>query len=81
VTKTTPTGAWEPLNPLALAIATNASFVARSYSADTEHLSNIIKMAIQQKGFALIDIFQPCVTYNHNNTYQYYRLIYLNWKG
>ncbi len=73
VTKTTPTGAWEPLNPLALAIASNASFVARSYSADTEHLSNIIKMAVQHKGFALIDIFQPCVTYNHVNTYQFYQ--------
>ena len=73
VTKTTPTGAWEPLNPLALAIATNASFVARSYSADTEHLSKMIKMAIQHKGFALIDILQPCVTYNHVNTYQFYQ--------
>jgi 2-oxoglutarate/2-oxoacid ferredoxin oxidoreductase subunit beta len=73
VTKTTPAGAWEPLNPLALAIATNASFVARSYSADTEHLSKMISMAVRHKGFALIDIFQPCVTYNHVNTYQYYQ--------
>lgn len=73
VTKTTPTGAWEPLNPLALAIASNASFVARSYSADTDHLSKMIGMAIQHKGFALIDIFQPCVTYNHVNTYQFYQ--------
>ena len=73
VTKTTPAGAWEPLNPLALAIAANASFVARSYSADTEHLSGLIKMAVQHKGFALIDILQPCVTYNHINTYQFYQ--------
>ena len=73
VTKTTPTGAWEPLNPLALAIATNASFVARSYSADTDHLVNILKMAINHKGFALVDILQPCVTYNHVNTYQFYQ--------
>lgn len=73
VTKTTLAGAWEPLNPLALAIAANASFVARGYSADTEHLSGLIKMAIQHKGFALIDILQPCVTYNHINTYQFYQ--------
>jgi 2-oxoglutarate/2-oxoacid ferredoxin oxidoreductase subunit beta len=73
VTKTTPVGALEPLNPLALAIAANASFVARSYSADTEHLSNMVSMAIQHNGFALIDIFQPCVTFNHVNTYQYYQ--------
>jgi 2-oxoglutarate/2-oxoacid ferredoxin oxidoreductase subunit beta len=73
VTKTTPAGAWDPLNPMALAIAANASFVARSYSADTEHLSNIIKKALQHKGFSLVDIFQPCVTYNHINTYQFYQ--------
>jgi len=73
ITKTTPQGAWEPLNPLALAIATNASFVARSYSADTEHLTKMIKMAIQHRGFALVDILQPCVTYNHVNTYQFYQ--------
>jgi 2-oxoglutarate ferredoxin oxidoreductase subunit beta len=73
VTKTTLSGAWEPLNPLALAIAAGASFVARSYSADTEHLSKMINLAIRHKGFALIDIFQPCVTFNHVNTYQYYQ--------
>ena len=73
VTKTTPTGAWDPLNPLAIAIATNASFVARSYSADTDHLVKMVKMAIQHKGFALVDIFQPCVTYNKVNTYKFYQ--------
>ena len=73
VTKTTPSGAGEPLNPLALAIAANASFVARSYSADTVHLSKMIGLAIQHKGFALVDIFQPCVTFNHVNTYQFYQ--------
>jgi 2-oxoglutarate ferredoxin oxidoreductase subunit beta len=73
VTKTTPEGAGDPLNPLALAVAANASFVARSYSADTEHLSGMIKKAIQHQGFSLIDIFQPCVTFNHTNTYQFYQ--------
>jgi 2-oxoglutarate/2-oxoacid ferredoxin oxidoreductase subunit beta len=73
VTKTTPEGAGEPLNPLALAVAANASFVARSYSADVEHLSKMIKMALQHSGFALIDVLQPCVTYNHVNTYEFYQ--------
>jgi len=73
VTKTTPAGAWDPLNPIALAIASNASFVARSYSADTEHLTKMVTTAIQHKGFSLVDIFQPCVTYNHINAYQFYQ--------
>lgn len=73
ITKTTLNGAGEPLNPLALAVASNAAFVARSYSADTEHLSKLITLAIQHKGFALIDIFQPCVSYNHISTYQFYQ--------
>lgn len=73
ITKTTLNGAGEPLNPLALAVASNATFVARSYSADTDHLSQTVSQAIQHKGFALIDILQPCVTYNHVNTYQFYQ--------
>jgi 2-oxoglutarate ferredoxin oxidoreductase subunit beta len=73
VTKTTLSGAGEPLNPLALAIATNASFVARSYSADLEHLSSMIKLAVKHKGFALVDILQPCVSFNHVNTYEFYQ--------
>jgi 2-oxoglutarate ferredoxin oxidoreductase subunit beta len=73
VTKTTPEGAWMPLRPLALAIACDCSFVARSFSADTEHLTKIIQMGIQHKGFALIEILQPCVSFNHQNTYAWYR--------
>jgi 2-oxoglutarate ferredoxin oxidoreductase subunit beta len=73
VTKTTLSGAGEPLNPLTLAIASNASFVARSYAADTEHLSTIIQLALRHRGFALIDILQPCVSFNHVNTYQFYQ--------
>jgi 2-oxoglutarate ferredoxin oxidoreductase subunit beta len=72
VTKTTLSGAGEPLNPLAIAIAANTSFVARSYAPDIEHLSAMIKLAIKHKGFALIDILQPCVSFNHVNTYEFY---------
>lgn len=73
ITKTTPFGAPPPVNPVLLAIAAGATFVARSFSADTIHLVNTIKAGIMHKGFALIDIFQPCVSFNHVNTYSWYR--------
>ncbi len=74
VTGTTPQGvASEAFNPIATAITLNGGFVARSYAGDQEHLTRTIKAAVQHKGFALIDILQPCVTFNRINTYQYYR--------
>ncbi len=73
VTKTTPLGAWQPMRPLALAIACDCSFVARGFSADIEHLANIFQEALQHKGFALIEVLQPCVSFNHQNTYDWYR--------
>jgi 2-oxoglutarate ferredoxin oxidoreductase subunit beta len=73
VTKTTPEGAWMPLRPLALAIACDCSFVARAFSADVDHLASIIQMGIRHKGFALIEVLQPCPSFNHQNTYAWYR--------
>jgi 2-oxoglutarate ferredoxin oxidoreductase subunit beta len=73
VTTTTPEGAWAPLRPLALAVACDCSFVARSFSADVEHLASIIQLGIQNKGFSLIEVLQPCVSFNHQNTYDWYR--------
>lgn len=74
VTGTTPQGvANEAFNPLATAITLNGGFVARSYAADLKHLSRTIQAAIKHRGFALIDILQPCVTFNKINTYQFYR--------
>ena len=73
VTKTTPMGTSQPINPIAMAIASDASFVARSFAGDVEHLSQIITMAIKHKGFAFIDVLQPCVTFNNRNTYQWYK--------
>lgn len=63
----------EPLNPLALAISQGASFVARTFSADTELSKKIIKAAILHKGYALVDIFQPCVSFNKVNTYKWFK--------
>ncbi len=73
VTKTTPQGAAPPVNPMALAIAAGASFVSRGFAGDIEHLTRLIKLGIQHKGFALIDILQPCVSFNDKNTYSWYR--------
>ncbi len=73
VTKTTPYGAANPVNPIALAIVSGASFVGRSFAGDVGHLTGLIKEGIVHKGFALIDILQPCVSFNHKNTFQWYR--------
>jgi 2-oxoglutarate/2-oxoacid ferredoxin oxidoreductase subunit beta len=72
VTKTTPEGAASPVNPIALAIIGGASFVGRSFAAETAHLTNLIKKGIAHRGFSLIDILQPCVSFNHRNTFQWY---------
>jgi 2-oxoglutarate ferredoxin oxidoreductase subunit beta len=74
VTKITPHGVIVPaFNPIAIAISAGASFVSRSFAGDVAHLTKIIKMAIQHRGFALVDILQPCVTFNHVNTYEWYK--------
>ncbi len=62
----------EPFNPLAVAIALDASFVARAFAGDTEQTKEIIKKAVKNKGYALVDIFQPCVSFNKLNTYQWF---------
>jgi 2-oxoglutarate ferredoxin oxidoreductase subunit beta len=73
VTKTTPQGAPAPLNSLAVAIAAGGTFVARGFSGDVEHLAGLIKNGIKHRGFALIDILQPCVSFNHQNTHAWYK--------
>jgi 2-oxoglutarate ferredoxin oxidoreductase subunit beta len=62
-----------PLNPLALAITMGAPFVARGFAGEKEHLKDLIKQAILFRGTALVDILQPCVSFNKINTYQWYR--------
>lgn len=63
----------EPFNPLATAITLGASFVARTFTGDMEKCKEIIKEAIKHKGYALIDIFDPCVTFNKVNTFKWYK--------
>jgi 2-oxoglutarate/2-oxoacid ferredoxin oxidoreductase subunit beta len=74
VTKNQPFGVFsEQLNPMTLAIALDCSFVARGFAGDGAQLKELMKAAITHKGFALLDILQPCVTFNKINTYEWYR--------
>ncbi|WP_027340640.1 thiamine pyrophosphate-dependent enzyme [Halonatronum saccharophilum] len=73
-TSTQPNGdAGNPFNPIKAAVALGASFVARSFVGDKEHLTETIKAALNHKGYALVDILQPCVSFNRINTYQWYK--------
>jgi 2-oxoglutarate ferredoxin oxidoreductase subunit beta len=72
-TKTTPQGVVEmPFNPLAAAITGGATFVARVFAGDMAHMKDVMKQAIAHRGFALVDVFQPCVTFNKLNTYEFF---------
>ncbi|ACI21248.1 2-oxoacid:ferredoxin oxidoreductase subunit beta [Thermodesulfovibrio yellowstonii] len=74
ITKTQPFGVFsEQFNPLAMAVALNCSFVARGFAGDMEHLKALIKEAVTHRGFSLIDILQPCVSFNKINTFEWYR--------
>jgi 2-oxoglutarate ferredoxin oxidoreductase subunit beta len=73
-TKTTPHGNLEGmLNPMALALAAGCGYVARGYSGQPKQLIKLYQEGIQYSGFALIDVFSPCVTFNKVNTYDYFR--------
>jgi 2-oxoglutarate ferredoxin oxidoreductase subunit beta len=62
-----------PFNPVAVAVAMQAGFVARSFAGMTAHLSEVIKEGMAHRGFSLIDILQPCVSFNRVNTYAWYK--------
>ena len=73
-TKSTPFGVIPPmLNPIAHALVSDGSFVARGFSGDMFHLKSLVVEAIQHRGFAFIDVLQPCVTFNYLNTYDWFR--------
>jgi len=73
-TKSTPFGSIPPpLNPIAHALVSNGTFVARGYSGDMRHLTELIVEAIKHRGFAFLDVFQPCVTFNYLNTYDWFK--------
>jgi 2-oxoglutarate/2-oxoacid ferredoxin oxidoreductase subunit beta len=63
----------QPINPMALALAMGATFVARGFSGDQEKTKELIKAALRHNGYAIIDVFHPCVTYNKINTFAWYK--------
>ena len=63
----------EPFNPMAVAVALDASFVARVFLGDPQRSKEILKQAIRHEGYALVDILQPCVSFNKINTFQWFR--------
>jgi len=72
--KSTPRGIIElPFNPLSLTLLAGATFLGQAFAGDTIFLKELIKQAILHKGFSLLNILQPCVTFNKINTYQYYQ--------
>lgn len=71
--KSTPAGIIEvSVNPLVIALTQGATFIAQAFAGDVHHLIEMIKLGVQHKGFALVNVLQPCVTFNKVNTYQYY---------
>jgi len=73
-TPVTPGGVTEQeFNPVSAAIAMGCGFVARGYAGDTEQLTAMMKASFEHKGFSLLDIFQPCVSFNKLNTYDWYK--------
>jgi 2-oxoglutarate ferredoxin oxidoreductase subunit beta len=63
----------EPFNPLAVALSLNAGFVSRVNIGNKVHAKRVLKAAFEHRGYALVDIFQPCVTFNEINTYGWFK--------
>jgi len=73
-TSTTPEGPQQPpVNPLALALAAGGSFIAQSFSSDSQRHTEIVKQAIEHDGFGFVNVYSPCVTFNDVDTYDYFR--------
>ncbi len=71
-TKSTPQGNPDyPLNPMLVAVAAGATFVARAYAGDINYLKELMIQAAEHKGFSLIDILQPCTTFNKIMTHEF----------
>src|SRR5690606_20480065 len=73
-TSTSPGGATDrPIKPLRMALVAGVTYLAQGFSGDPKHLAQLIKGAIQHRGFALVNCYSPCVTYNKFNTYDWYK--------
>ncbi|WP_135663392.1 2-oxoacid:ferredoxin oxidoreductase subunit beta [Halorhabdus rudnickae] len=73
-TATSPDGTVEPpVNPQALALAAGGTFIAQSFSSDSQRHTQLVKQAIEHDGFGFVNVFSPCVTFNDVDTYDYFR--------
>ena len=73
-TATSPEGThMSPVNPLALALAAGATFIAQTFSSDSKRHTEVVKQAIEHDGFGLVNVYSPCVTFNDVDTYDYFR--------
>ena len=73
VTKAQPQGVFaEPFNPVAVAVAMHAGFVSRCFAGMIEHMADMIRKAIAHRGLSLVDILQPCPSFNKVNTWEWY---------
>ncbi|MEF8884912.1 MAG: 2-oxoacid:ferredoxin oxidoreductase subunit beta, partial [Haloarculaceae archaeon] len=73
-TATSPDGTgMPPVNPLALAYASGATFIAQSFSSDSQRHTELVKEAIEHDGFGFVNVYSPCVTFNDVDTYDYFR--------
>ena len=73
-TATSPDGTdMPPVNPLALAYAAGATFIAQSFSSDSQRHTELVKEAIEHDGFGFVNCYSPCVTFNDVDTYDYFR--------
>ncbi len=77
--KSTPLGSIEePINPLLVMLGSGATFVARSYAGDLTGTVEMIKKAILHKGFAHLDIIQPCISFNDTRDFFKERVYWLD---
>ncbi len=73
-TSTSPDGTnMPPVNPLALALASGATFIAQSFSSDSQRHAEIVQEAVEHDGFGFVNVYSPCVTFNDVDTYDYFR--------
>jgi 2-oxoglutarate ferredoxin oxidoreductase subunit beta len=73
-TATTPDGPKQPpVNPKALALASGATFIAQTFSSNSQRHAEIVRKAIEHDGFGFVNVYSPCVTFNDVDTYDYFR--------
>ena len=63
----------EPFNPIAVALSLGATFIARAFAGDIDRTADIMQKAIKHRGYALVDVFQPCVSFNKVNTFKWFK--------